>query len=321
MRNLVDIVSSRRPPDHITEECSAERVLLAEHGIRLGVSTCPACGEVYTLERLPSLFRCLCGRPTDQRCAHRGPDGARDCRTMVPPEQHDTGWYHTDGLCDSCRQHDARRARERQLETIFATASQQLQLSRDYSGKGLPEDDRRRLKRQREPLDAALQRWFGGNCGRDDGAKPWIIAIGPTGLGKTVAFVRYTAAAYLSRVIDTLVYVTEDDLLWSISRQWDDDERTSEAAVRLVQSAQDADVLVLDEAGKLSPDEMTRAQRREYPRLLKRRIDSRQPVLVAMNRELSPVGPFGYLDSRLDSRCADSAVVVRLRGVDLRRDS
>jgi len=297
-----------RIPERVRDACRPEVAMKTLHGVECGVWACPSCERVYQLDDYPSSGCPGCGRPLPSRCMYRDEDD-KQCDGFAQPERTDLGWYGPGEFCAECVDRRAKRRRADEIQKRF------------------PEKELRQLREgyqrhdHRAALDRALEAWVASSCGRDDG-KPWVIAWGGTGSGKTIALLYHAAAAYHGRgLVDSILYVTEEELTRAASLEWSQDDDEKAEARKLIRHCLDVDLLILDELGASA--KLTDAQYKCYTRILKLRIDAAAPTLIAMNRNLEgdeKGRPLAWLDIRVDSRVEQLAAVVACTGVDLRRD-
>lgn len=298
-------------PEHIRSACTPEASLLAVHGVEVGVWACPACARIFEVDDYPSSHCPGCRRPLPTRCT-RVDDEGETCDGLAQPEPYKLGnadtWSAPGSYCETCLGRQAKRRRADQVKKAFP--AKELALLRDGY----------QHYHHRFALDAALERWVETDCGRDIG-KPWVVAWGGTGSGKTLAMLYHGAAAYHGLgLVDSIVYVTEEELTRAASDEWSRDDAERDEARALVRRCFETELLVLDELG--AAPQYTDAQYRCYTRVLKLRIDDGKPTLIAMNRDLEGEDkgrPLAWLDVRVDSRLEQLATVVACTGVDLRR--
>lgn len=316
-----------RLPEHLRDKLVPEACLEEVHGVTMGDWACPSCGTVYEAHHYPSPWcpNPECRRPLPRRCEEPG------CDNLVEPVQYEDGWHGPVTPCQDCV---AGKSKNRRRDTVRATFPEKE--LRDLRANGYHSHD------HRKPLDAALRRWVDSRCGADS-HRPWLIAWGGTGSGKTMAFIYHASAAYSARcLVQSIAYTTEEELLRAASLEWARDERGGQKhpeARELLQRCESVELLVLDELG--AEPKLTDGGRKALIRLLKRRADAEMPTLIAMNRAIScalcgkqkPMeGPpreacycggeyrtLSWLDVRVDSRLDQIAEVVECAGVDLRR--
>lgn len=275
--------------------CEPAAILRSLYGVKPGQWSCPVCGAVYELSAYPAT-RCACSRPLPRRCNQPG------CTVFVEPTRDDDdSWNDPAPTCDKCDADDQRRTRGEVIQRVFP--GRLLALCRDY-WRNWP---------HRTELDNVLAGWLEGNCGRNNW-RPFVVAYGDTGTGKSVALTYHAAAAYYGkRTVRSVFYVTEEDLCRCASVEWND-----EHARDTLEWCHRAELLVLDECGSdaATASDLTRAQVREYRRLIKGRLDRGEPTLIATNR---PPPVLSWLDTRCESRLAETGVVVRCEGIDMRK--
>jgi len=298
-----------RMPISVREACRPEAAFRSVHGIEIGTWACPNCDRLYQLEDYPASSCPGCRRPLPTRC-EQSREGGKQCDRFVEPiHDPDLGWYAPPPFCDECEGRRIKAERAEEIKRAFP-AKELRQLRSGYHR----HDHRRQL-------DQALEAWVDSGCGLDIG-KPWVIAWGGTGSGKTIAMLYHAAAAFHGRrLVKSIAYVTEEELTRAASLEWSKDEEEKKEARRLIRRCFDVELLILDELGALP--KLTDAQYRYYTNLLKRRIDAEKPTLIAMNRNLEEAErhrPLAWLDIRIDSRVDQLAAVVECTGVDLRRD-
>lgn len=303
-----------KAPESVRKRCHPAELMRLIHGVTVDTWACPACGHVYRLEDYPASYCLNCRRPLATRCTSVDDEG-ETCDSLVEPEPYNLGkrevWAEPGPYCTGCL---LKQSRKRRADTVKAS---------------FPEKELAKLRdgyhryHHRFALDSALERWIETNCGRDIG-KPWVLAWGGTGSGKTLSLLYHGAAAYHGKaLVDSVVYVTEEELTRAASEEWSRDDSERDSARALVKRCMETELLILDELGALP--QYTDAQYRCYTRLLKLRIDGSKPTLIAMNRDLAEDGkgdrkrPLAWLDVRVDSRLEELATVVACTGVDLRR--
>jgi hypothetical protein len=174
----------------------------------------------------------------------------------------------------------------------------------------------------RKNLRDALLAWGAGKCGKS--TRAMVYAWGSPGSGKSVALCRFAVFAFRRGIVPSLFYITEEDLRWAATNQFDDGDRIG--ARETLRKATNAGCVILDELGAGDARGYTPAQMREVVRIVKHRIDNNRPTLIATNRE--PVADrdgnmehMGWLDIRIASRLNEDAIVVHCGGADMRRSA
>ncbi len=299
-----------KPPARVRDACTPEAILLAVHGVEAGAWACPSCSRVYQLDDYPKASCPSCWRYLPTRCTHVDPETERRCDGFAEPRRWEfegtPGWLEPGPHCEACnkKRHNARRADV--IRSVFP-AKERRALAAGYT-----------RYPHRADLDRTLDDWIRSNCGRD-GGRPWIVAHGEPGTGKTLALLYHAAAAYHGRgLVKSIGYVTEEAFIQAASLFWSDTKDEREKARDLIQRCASAELLVFDEAG--ASQRLTDYQHQRYTSLLKYRIDGEMPTLLAMNRGLdADRRALAWLDIRVDSRLDELAVVVACTGVDLRR--
>ncbi len=255
-------------------------MMAAAHGVRPGDS-CAGCGHAWSAEDLQGLpDRCpSCLRPLPERCR-------ADCGNLLQPAQDADRWARPDRFCASCRLMLRLQAAGVPDELVAAAA--------DYQ-----------RHRWRLPALSALARWV-------DGEHAATYLHGNVGAGKSVLLALTVRQVLEAEPGTVACWTTEAELLDAAKARYDREDRRPRV---LIERAQDADVLVIDELFS-RPGGWSEYSARTLSDLIARRLERGQRLLVASNR---PPAWAEVLDTRVESRWAACGVVAEVMGPDLRR--
>jgi hypothetical protein len=222
----------RRRPELLPHEL-AKKV----HGVVLGEYICPGCNRVYEeSDWVSGCKRCPdCMRPLPVVCIQ--------CHTaVIEPfrSRDDSAWYSAAPQCPACVETERMGHRLDQLAESFPRYALELA----HQDNWIPPFRGRTKTRfaHRSDLCHMLRTWQ-EDWGNGNRYSLWIS--GNVGPGKTVAVIRYVAEVYVKGGLQSMAYITEDDLCDHASGIGTDDRKRAAYAYR--DNACKAELLVFDE--------------------------------------------------------------------------